>query len=134
MFRSTRNIHYGRVKNQICQFSPNRKYRTEYEYQAEFVGWLKHVFPHVRTEVQTKSSRPDLVIDNIAIEIKGPTRKRDLESIPSKIVRYLNHYDHLIIVLLDLNINDKYYDDWHSGMNKQFPEVEIYSELNFKFK
>jgi len=122
---------YKKIKTVVGRFTPAKKYKTEYEYQIELLGWLKHEFPRTQTEVQTSSSRPDIVIDNVAIELKGPTRTKDLQSISSKILRYLNHYDHMLIVLFDLEVSERYYEDWYSGIKSNFPHVdiiEIYSE------
>ncbi len=72
------------------------------------------------TERKTRSSRPDIIIDNVAIEIKGPTDMDDLRSIPDKIMRYTSHYDVLIIVLYDLRVNtNKHgYLEWEEGIEK----------------
>lgn len=47
-----------------------RQYKEERLYQAELVGYLKHNYPGIKIEETRDYSRPDIIIDDIAIEIK----------------------------------------------------------------
>ncbi|MDG6219260.1 MAG: hypothetical protein QCI00_07450, partial [Candidatus Thermoplasmatota archaeon] len=77
-------------------------------------------------EKQIGSSRPDIIIDKIAIEIKGPTLRRDLDSIANKCLRYNQHFEGpLIVVLFDIIVSDSYYQEWETGIKKTFPNVII---------
>jgi hypothetical protein len=87
---------------------------------------LSKTFPSARIEEQRGSSRPDIVIDNIAIEIKGPTKSQDLKTIADKCMRYGEHFpDGIIIVLFEVKVNDRYYKEWLEGIKKYFPQVEV---------
>jgi len=68
---------FNRVVKEIEKFTPAReKLGHEYNYQLNLHGWLKRKFPSAVIERQKGASRPDIVIDDIAIETKGPTGRR----------------------------------------------------------
>lgn len=112
------------VENAIRRFNPRQKWEYERQYQDELYNWLKREFP-VEIEVQTGSSRPDLIIKNIAIEIKGPTGKKELDTLTTKFLKYSNHYPHFIIVLFDCNFSEGHYNEICSGIRKFAPNVKI---------
>ena len=111
----------------INNFQPLRHYNEERFYQIELTGWLKSHFPNsfVDIEVQKGYSRPDIIVDNVAIEIKGPTSKQDLESIYGKCDRYIQDYSSLIVVLFNVKVSEDKYQDWESAINQHFPGVVI---------
>ncbi len=111
----------------INLFQPLRYYNEEKFYQVELTGWLKSHFPNsfIDIEVQKGYSRPDIIVDNVAIEIKGPTSRQDLESIYGKCHRYLQDYPSLIVVLFNVNVSEDRYQDWESGVKQHFPDVVI---------
>ncbi|RLG41230.1 MAG: hypothetical protein DRN78_04485 [Thermoproteota archaeon] len=116
---------YVRVLNTVKRFRPSRRYRNEFGYHTELQGYLKAKFPEAKVELQTGSSRPDIVIRNIAIEVKGPTRRRELKTIADKLVRYRQYYDHVIVVLFEVNVNRRYLNEWLRGIKESFPDVDI---------
>jgi hypothetical protein len=117
---------FRRIVKEIEEFKPAKeRLRHEYNYQLNLHGWLKRTFKSARIEMQRGSARPDIVIDNIAIEIKGPTRRAELENIASKLLRYPLHFERVVVVLFELDVNNQYYQDWLEGMNKKHPDVEI---------
>ena len=120
---------FQNVIDTILQFSPSRNYHNEYEYHIELQGWIKRDFRQARIEHQTGSSRPDIVIETsdtrIAIEVKGPTRRGDLITIADKCNRYSLHYDNLIVVLFEVDVYERFYNEWIRGINEQYPDVEI---------
>ena len=117
---------FKRVVDSMKQFSPSRDYKDEYGYHSELQGWLKAHFRTAVVEFTTGSSRPDIVIDgNIAIEVKGPTHTRDLNTIADKCNRYLQHYDHFAVILFKVDVNEDYYQEWLTGINNTHPNVEI---------
>jgi hypothetical protein len=77
---------------------------------------LKHRFSSARFEEQRGSSRPDIVINDVAIEVKGPTNQRELETIAGKIVRYSRHYSAFIGVLFEIRTPEAHYRDWKQGI------------------
>ena len=109
----------------IQEYTPSREFHDENSYKLELNGWLKSKFKSSNIEVQRGSSRPDIVIGDIAIELKGPTGTNELQTIADKCMRYIEHYDHLLIVLFEVNAYDRRYSEWEIGMKKTFPGVEI---------
>jgi hypothetical protein len=115
----------NRVMGHIEAFTPSWNNTCEQDYHRELQGYIKAVFPDARVEVQTGSSRPDIVVQNIAIEVKGPTYTRDLQTIADKLMRYSQHYDTVIVVLFDVQVNDRRYEEWERGVKKTFGDVRI---------
>lgn len=77
-------------------------------------------------EKQRGSSRPDIVIGGIAIEVKGPTRDKDLKTIADKCMRYSQYYKQgLIVVLFDTDVNPYMYKEWFEGLKKTHPQVVV---------
>ena len=117
-----------RLLNQVVQlikeFQPARQYRNELPYQCELCGWLKANFPLTAFELRTGSSRPDIVVGDIAIEVKGPTGRQQLDTIASKCLRYLQHWNNLIVVLFEVDVNERYYAEWEEGI-KRFAQVKV---------
>lgn len=109
----------------INQFQPSRAYSEEAHYQLELNGWLKSRFPSAAIEIQTGYSRPDIVVDNVAIEIKGPTKARDLNTIMDKCQRYLQNHDHLIVVLFNVDVAPDRYAEWLDGIQTHYPDVPV---------
>ncbi|MEM3594603.1 MAG: hypothetical protein QXS27_07720 [Candidatus Jordarchaeaceae archaeon] len=114
-----------RVVEALESFKPLRSYRNEDRYRMELVGWLKGKDLGADIEIQKGYSRPDIVINNIAIEVKGPTGKEELKTIADKCSRYTLHFDQLIVVLFEVEVDDGYYNEWYRAMQKRFPDVII---------
>lgn len=112
------------IENAIRRFTPSRRYRLEIDYQNELYSWLSREFP-VQYEVQKGSSRPDLIIKNIAIEIKGPTGNGELNTLTTKFLKYSNHYPYFIIVLFDCNFSEGHFNEISGGIRKFAPHVII---------
>lgn len=104
----------------IENFKPSRNYKNEFGYHIELQGYLKGRYAQSMIEVQRGSSRPDIVIDSIAIEVKGPTHSKDLVTIPDKILRYSKYYDHIIVVLFNVSVNKRRYNEWLDGITKHY--------------
>jgi len=105
-----------------------RRDREEAEARKQvnrLVDHIKAVFIDARIEVQTGSSRPDIVIQNIAIEVKGPTYSKDLQTIADKLMRYSQHYDTVIVVLFNVQVNERRYSEWERGIRNTFGDVWI---------
>ncbi len=93
-----------KLENNIRWFKPLKKYDKEESYHTWLYAYLQHFYPNLEIEKSIEYSRPDIVIDNIAIEIKWPTNMSALKTLPDKINQYLNKWDYLFIVLYDINI------------------------------
>lgn len=114
------------VANAIKNFKPSQNYKFELPYQAELVGWLKHKFPSAVIEKQRGSARPDIVVGGIAIEVKGPTRDKDLVTIADKCLRYSKYFRQgIIIVLFNVSVNQYRYKDWLEKLTDTFPQVIV---------
>lgn len=115
----------NQVVEVIEEFKPARRYKNEFPYQVELVGYLKSKFPSTDIEQQKGSSRPDIVIGNVAIEVKGPTRTQDLKTIADKCMRYYQHFGELVIVLFEVDVYEPRYEEWKKGIKNTFPNVRI---------
>jgi len=110
----------------IREYKPFQRYDKELYYRDTLANWLKPKFPDTKIEVSRGSTRPDIVVKGIAIEVKGPTSYRDLESIADKCLRYTQYFPSgLICVLFSVNVSKNRYEDWLKGMKKIFPEVVV---------
>lgn len=94
------------LENKIKEFKPIRQYKEEKSYQLELVWFLKNNYPSLKIEEQKDYSRPDIIIDDIAIEIKWPTNMWGLKTLPDKINSYLPKWKYLFIVLFNISIVD----------------------------
>jgi len=115
----------NRIIDEIRDFKPVREHHNEFSYQLELTGYLKAKFPNVDIEKTRGSSRPDIVIGDVAIEIKGPTRTEELQTIADKCMRYYQHFGELIIVLFEVNVYEPRYQEWVKGIKNTFSKVQI---------
>ncbi|MGD0535422.1 MAG: hypothetical protein ABR999_08290 [Methanoregula sp.] len=120
-----KDLLINKIVNAIEKFCPTRNWEYEDGYHKELLGYLKHDFPDIKYEFQMGSSRPDLVIQNIAIEIKGPTDNAALETLTTKCLKYSKYYDHLIMVLFNPQFSEKNFKEIQAGINQYFPHVKI---------
>jgi hypothetical protein len=117
-------LFYKIIKS-IKDFKTFKEYNNEESYHAGLYGWLKNQFPNAKAEFQVGASRPDIVIDDIAIEVKGPTDNQALDSLTTKCLKYEQYFKHLIIVLFNPVFSELNYREIASGIKKHFPHVEI---------
>jgi len=115
------------VFNEIKVFKPLLPdYENELPYHIDLARWLEPKFPMLRVEQQIGSARPDIVIEDIAIEIKGPTTEAGLQSIADKCLRYHHHFKKMIVVLFDIQTKtSRFFNEWEEGMKKNFPDVVV---------
>jgi len=118
---------YLKILEKIDLFKPLLPYYpNELPYQVDLARYLMQYFPNAHVEEQRSSARPDIIIDSIAIEIKGPTSERELDTIANKCLRYPLYFEKgLIIVLFDVKVTSRYLDDWQMGLKGKFPHVAI---------
>lgn len=110
----------GDIVTEINEFKPLKRYRDELPYQMELAWYLRKTFPTLVIEEGKWWTRPDIIVENIAIEIKWPTRNGELRTIADKIIRYLKHYDKLIVVLFTLEVPEKQYLEWKEDIQCTF--------------
>ena len=115
---------FGRIVDSINRF-PSIRQTQEAGYQNQLMGWLQQEFPEVVKEKQDGNSRPDLVIGNVAIEIKGPTYTNDMDTLTTKCLKYSRHYKHMILVLFDPHFRINKNSDLFVGIKRDYPNVEI---------
>lgn len=114
------------LEKAIREFQPLRRYDKEMYYQDNLASWLKSKFPDTKIEVTRGSTRPDIVVEGVAIEVKGPTYDKDLQTISGKCMRYYQYFPQgLICVLFYVYVTEQRYYDWENGMKKTFPDVTI---------
>jgi len=118
---------FKRILDIIYKFNPIiNNYPNELPYQIDLARYLIQYFPETKVELQKGSARPDIIIDNIAIEIKGPTWEDGLRTIADKCLRYPQYFERgFIIVLFDLKVTNQYFNDWSNGIKQKFPDVSI---------
>ena len=122
------NDLFLQIKKEILAFDPLMPdYPNELPYQIDLARYLKHSFENTKVEKQKGASRPDIVIDNIAIEIKGPTNVNALQTIADKCMRYPSHFQQgFFIVLFKLHhVTQRFYNEWEQNVKNHFPTVEI---------
>lgn len=120
---------YEQVVSEIESFYPSGRHNNELPYQMELYRFLKEKFPEAGIEQTRGSSRPDITINGIGIEVKGPTREKDTEMIIEKCTRYCSsHPKGVIIVLFDNQVPQFRYQDWLKGLKIRFPEVIVISK------
>ena len=109
-----------KVWHSIEVFKPSRYYELESGYHNELFNWLNKDFSQAEWESPTsrRASRPDISIGNIAIEVKGPTGNRELDTITHKAIRYRNHYDIVLFVLFSPHFTNEHFDDIKKGMKR----------------
>jgi hypothetical protein len=85
----------------------------------------------LQVELQRGSSRPDIVIEDIAIEIKEPTYEEGLQSIADKCLRYHHDFKKMIFVLFNIRTKiQRFYDEWEDGFKKIFSRCHDNQEIN----
>jgi hypothetical protein len=119
------------IYNIIKEFKPLRNYIEEKLYQTELAWFLKNSYPNLDIEIARDYSRPDIVVNNLAIEIKWPTTMNWLKSLPDKINSYIPKRDYLFIVLFNIKINDDLEKNKEIYENKK---QEIINNINLDKK
>jgi hypothetical protein len=124
---------FHRIIQSIKDFEPLGKYDNEITYHIELARHLKNEFPTLQIEKQKGASRPDIVIKDIAIEVKGPTYENSLESIACKCMKYSENFPKLIVVLFEVRASQNWYKEWLSSLEKQYPNVEVIKKPNYLY-
>lgn len=110
----------------VLDFKPSTVYDQETGYHVELYRHLAGRFQQVELEKRTGSSRPDISIGNrIAIEVKGPTSNGALDTVPSKIIRYGQHYGLVYVVLFRPGFSPNYFEEWQKGIQRNFPKAGV---------
>ena len=128
------------VVEKILEFEykpPRRKDisgEREEDYHRQLWQWLKHDFPNATYDTgQRGSARPDIVINDVGIEVKGPTTKRSVNDIPQKLLRYGESFEpEIVVVLFNLQFKptSSFFMDFLSGVKKKHPKTIIIIEAD----
>jgi hypothetical protein len=113
------------VHDAIQDFKPSKRYHNEFPYQTELQGWLKSKFPSATIEIQTGASRPDIVIEDIAIEVKGPTDNNALNTLTTKCLKYSHYYNKIILCLFEPVFSESNFREIEAGIAQHFPHVRV---------
>jgi hypothetical protein len=120
---------YEQVFSEIKSFYPSGRHNYELPYQMELFRFLKARFPEAGIEQPRGSSRPDITINGIGIEVKGPTRVEEIQTIMEKCARYCpSHPKGVIVVLFDNQVPSFRYQEWLKDFKNRFPEVRVISK------
>jgi hypothetical protein len=112
------NEAFYRLVDAIKSLNYIPTFREERPYHSMIYGYLIGKGFEVKWEVGTGASRPDLVVEGIAIEVKGPTDSMAMQTLSHKIMKYSNHYHYLIIVLFDCMCSKYTLDETLMGIAK----------------
>ena len=123
--RSATATLFERLVRAIEEFTPSTVWNNESGYHAELYSVLKQRFPELSVDSQKDSSRPDLVIQDIGIEVKGPTDGGELKTLPDECLRYSPHYQNLIFVLFKPEFTELLYKEICDGISRTYPNVKI---------
>ena len=114
------------LEKAIREFKPFRHYDKEMYYQDTLASFLGFKFPSTKIEEPRGSTRPDIVVKGIAIEIKGPTSYKDLQTVADKCLRYTQNFPNgMICVLFNVNVPENRYKEWVKGLNTYYPKVKV---------
>ena len=110
----------------MWKFKPKRRpIGIELPYHDELYNYLKKHFPQAEYEKPIGTIRVDIAIDNIAIEVKGPTENKDLESISKQALTRLNYYENVIFVLCEPKFTDKHFNEIEKAIKRELPKVGV---------
>ena len=115
----------SQVHAAVTRFEPSLWHESELPYHMELAGWLRPQFPATAVEHQQGSSRPDIVVGRVAIEVKGPTGQRELQTIADKCARYAQHFEGPIVALYDVRVLPRMYQEWEAGIARTWPGARI---------
>ncbi len=119
-------IFIKELHKKISWYVPLRYHSREEPYQMELAWFLRSHYENTVIEDYKNHSRPDIVIEKTAIEIKWPTTRKELCTIPDKIIRYLKDWETLFIVLFNVQIyedeekNKEAFENWKKDIYETF--------------
>jgi hypothetical protein len=115
------NVLLRELTSKINEYQPIKPFKNEELYHTNLYTYLCEKIPgEIGFEVQRGSSRPDIVVGDIAIEIKGPTDNQGLITVADKINRYSQHFEHIIVVLFEVQTLDRFYNEWYEGIIQHY--------------
>jgi hypothetical protein len=97
---STPNSHLQSIISKIQQFRPLQRVYDEKQYQDMLFSFMSDTFRSLRREVPFPNKKYiDATIGNVGIELKFQPNESDIDRAYSQVESYLDHLDHVIIVI-----------------------------------
>ena len=91
---------------------------TLHQYLSSKFGGKVKFLPRLQSGI-----KPDIVIDDIAIEVKGPTGANELHDLIQKCALWSNDFRKIIFVLFAPNYRQETLEQTKSIIKKRFPEI-----------
>jgi hypothetical protein len=115
---------FDSVCNAIRKYVPPKYSSIEIAYQWAIYEYLKKEFHSIKIEPPTETrDRIDIVIGHIGIEIKGPTKNKDLETLLIKCMKYGKYYRKLIFVLFAPEYQQSKFEQIKAEIRTKYPEI-----------
>jgi len=118
---------FERVCKAIEKYEPPPRHSTiEIAYHWALFEYLRNKFPSNKVGLETRTedgARPDITIDHIAIEVKGPTGANDLDTLIAKCWKFSQHYKNIIFVLFAPKYRPQKLDQVKAEIRKRYPEI-----------
>ncbi|HEV8359237.1 MAG TPA: hypothetical protein VGR28_02155 [Candidatus Thermoplasmatota archaeon] len=111
----------------IQKFPPQKQLKAEKDFRNALHSWLMHDFPQAVMEKRSSDGRvrPDIVVETVAIEIKGPTSNQALRSIYAKCVEYSPAFPGGLVIVLFRIQDMEYFESWRQRVVSHFPHVVV---------
>jgi hypothetical protein len=106
-------------------YSPTTVYPDSERYRAEMGAYLRENLSGHTVEVHDHWSKPPIVIDTIAVDVKGPADDHALETLSTNCLQYARSYRSLIVVLFDRRFSSDHYDDMIAKLEGIFQNVTV---------
>jgi hypothetical protein len=108
-------------------------YKDENSYEKEMNGWLKSKYPQSLVQQSiiengTVRGRVDIAIDDIAIEIKGPTDKGQLDTLSEKCIKYAPPYKRIIFVLCEPKYHEADFNRITGALKNLYGDLVVFVE------
>jgi hypothetical protein len=113
------------VYNSIEEFRPSNSYDKEKPYHDELFSHLKKEFPQAEMEPMIQGGRPDIEIERIAVEVKGPTRNRDLDTLTSKVLIYGSKYTFVFCILFKPEFSESRFQVLKEALQQRLPHCGV---------
>lgn len=125
------------VWNYMLCFRSEGHPQTEDDFHKQLYAHLKKRFPQAQWKPKPKrgASQPDIAIDNIGIEVKGPTKNAHLKDILQKAPRYLLYWNPTFAILFapqfGQGLTEKYFREFKVGIQRHFRDVGVITKINY---
>ena len=106
------------IEDIIRKWVPDRRYNSEEGYQVELSSLLKHKYGF-KVQNEVGSTRIDILVnDTIPIELKKNPKRGDFDRLSGQIIRNIDAYGKLIVVICQLETQELYMEYENSLKNR----------------